>query len=464
MKRVILWMVSIGLVSTLPFLTGCFTSGSFNPVADTSLAQANTVAPNVAGTINAAKVKPGSSPSRKYTFAAPPHSICQRLREGTAHAKGFLKIWLQSLTTADHIYITVDQIRVKPRSGKFMKLAIPAREIDLLQAADVSQVVGELSLPSGIYTHLEFMVSNPKLVLNGKQEKMIMLGNRVHFAGKFEIKDGYRTNLTLRFLHKMIRTRGFLKKDLYWFVPVVKISSTLTPVEPPPSVVDGDVNLSVLDFVKKTPLAGVTATLEGTAFSGTTDASGLLSFLKVPAGTYNLKLTHPDYLDKAFQVTVSAGQITDAVAEMNPTVIYSNVANTGWFSQRYPYADANGLYGEVAMETPVTIDFVSLNFVKAEVAFEGEYQQSSAGDFAAYISASQQVSALTNLGTWWVGNSATLGSLLGTLRATSPATPYKFDVTEFVRSNPNSMYFLAARNYSLVNMRMNNIQLTIYYK
>ncbi len=464
MKRLALWIVTIGLASMLPFLTGCFTSGSFNPVADTSFAQANNVAPNVAGAVNAAKVKPGSSPSRKYTFAAPPHSVSYCLRNGSANVKGSLKIWLQSLTKADHIYITVDQIRVKPRSGKFMKLAVPAREIDLLQAADVSQVIGELALPAGVYTHLEFLISNPRLILNGKQEKMVMLGNRVYFAGKFEIKDGYRTDLTFRFLHKMIHTRGFLKRDIYWFVPVVKIASTLTPVAPPPSVVDGDVNLSVLDFVKKTPLSGVTATLEGTSFSGTTDANGLLSFLKVPAGTYNLKLTHPEYLDKVFQVTVSAGQVADAVAEMNPTVIYSNVANTGWFSQRYPYADANGLYGEVAMETPVTIDFVSLNFVKAEVAFEGEYQQSSAGDFAAYISASQQVSVLTNLGTWWVGNNATLGNLLGTLRATNPATAYKFDVTEFIRSNPNSMYFLAARNYSLVNMRMNNIQLTIYYK
>ena len=466
MKNTSLWVLTIGLLALMPFVTGCFTKGGLNPMADTSLAQApmNTIATADVSAINANKVKPNTNPSRKYTFSAPPHAVTHRLREGLSHVRGCLKIWLQSLTKADHIYITVEQIRVKPQNGKFVKLAIAAREIDLLQAADVSQIVGEMDLPSGMYNHLEFLISNPRLIVNGQQEKMFMLGNRVRFVGKFEVKDGFRTDLSMRFLHKVIKTRGWWKKDLYWFVPVVKVSSTLVPIAPPPSVVDGDLNLLVSDFVKKTPLSGVNATLEGTSFSGMTDSNGVLTLSKVPAGSYNLKLARPDYLDKVFPVAVAAGQVADAAAEMNPAVILSALVSTGWFSEEYPLADASGLYGEVAMETPVAIDFVSLNFLKAEVSFDAEFQQTNSGLLNAYLSSTQQVQTITNMGNWWVGNNAVLGSLLGEFRATNPATHHTVDVTEFVRSNPNSTYFLAALNKALVNIRMNNIQLKISYR
>jgi hypothetical protein len=43
-------------------------------------------------------------------------------------------------------------------------------------------------------------------------------------------------------------------------------------------------------------------------------------------------------------------------------------------------------------------------------------------------------------------------------------TPYKFDVTEFVRNNPNSSYFFAARNLDAFNVRVTGIQLSIFYR
>ena len=223
----------------------------------------------------------------------------------------------------------------------------------------------------------------------------------------------------------------------------------------------------MLNFVNRTtPLAGINVALSGTSKSTITNAEGKFSFDKVPQGNYTLQLTHPDFLDRSVAVAVVAGQITDVSAEMNPAVIRSTVANTGWFSYNFPYeSDANGRYAEVAMETPVVIDFASLNFVKAEVTYSGEYNgYGTTGTFYTYLSVVKQLTVLQDLGTWWVGNSASVGSFLGEYRSTSPATTYTVDITEFVRNNPNAMYFLAARNNSTYNMRLTGIQMSIFYR
>ena len=152
-------------------------------------------------------------------------------------------------------------------------------------------------------------------------------------------------------------------------------------------------------------------------------------------------------------------------AQLNPAVISSTVGNTGWFSQMYPLADAFGEFSEVSLETPVNIDFVSLAFVKAEVKFTGEFHAPGSARFQNFFASTQQVSAEADLGTWWVGNTCNSGSFLGDFYATpEPGTAYTVDVTELIRSNPSSTYFLASRNMDIVDIRMSAIQLTIYYR
>ncbi|MGM0600756.1 MAG: hypothetical protein ACQETH_13180, partial [Candidatus Rifleibacteriota bacterium] len=134
------------------------------------------------------------------------------------------------------------------------------------------------------------------------------------------------------------------------------------------------------------------------------------------------------------------------------------------FSEYYPFADANGEYGEVALETPIEIDFVSLAFNNAELKFTGQYHAGGAAQFKTYLGSSQQVSAETDLGEWWVGDSAVLENYLGLFYADEAGTEYTVDVTELIRSNPSSLYYLAAQNLDLVDIRMNDIQLSIYYR
>lgn len=477
MSREMKWLVTGLLIVVLPLVTGCFTKSGFNPVADSSLAQAgsqqmvaqsaNVVVPQV----NAAKYVSPVLPLRKYTYAEPPCSVNHRDRGSLHNSRifpGCLKIFFRCAPSADHIYINVDEIRVKPAKGqKLQKIDVANRRIDIMKGADISQVLSDAQLPVGLYNYLEFDVSDPKLELNGRTQDLLIPGRKIRFFGNFEIKDGYRTELSIKFSHKLLKI-WWWGGHRWMFMPVVRISSTLVAIEPPPppEVTDGDVNGSILNFVTKAPVSGVTATLEGTSFSAVTGADGKFTFNQAPAGDYTLKLFHPDYLDKTFAVKVSAGQVADVAAEMNPAVIKSAVSNTGWFSIEYPFdADANGQIGEVSMETPVAIDFSSLAFVKAELSFDSEYQFDGVAAVVTYLSTSKQIAQpLQSLGTWWVGNDASFGTFLGEYNATKPMTNYKVDVTEFVRTNPAALYYYAGQNTAVGNVRISNIQLTISYR
>jgi hypothetical protein len=196
----------------------------------------------------------------------------------------------------------------------------------------------------------------------------------------------------------------------------------------------------------------------------TTDADGEFSFTEVPAGYYILTASHKDYLDNSADVVVFASPENSFEVELNPAVILSTVANTGWFSEIYPLADAHGTFAEVAIETPVTIDFAGLAFVKAEIVFSAGYHTFGASRVNTYINDAQQVYASTTLSGWWVGNNAVLGTLLGEYYATDPSSNYTVDVTDFIRNNPNSVYYFAVRNLGIVDVRMQNIQLIIFYR
>lgn len=470
------WLVTGLLVVLLPLVTGCFTKSGFNPVADSSLAQAGSQqmvaqSANVIAQVNAAKYLPPVLPLRKYTYAEPPCTVRHHDR-GSGHNSrifpGCLKIFFRCAPSADHIYINVDEIRVKPANGKKLKkIDVANRRIDIMQGADISQVLADAQLPAGVYNYLEFDVSDPKIELKGKTQDLLIPGRKIRFFGNFEIKDGYRTELSIKFSHKLLKI-WWWGGHRWMFMPVVRISSTLVPVEPPPppQVTDGDASGTVLNFVTKAPIPGVTATLEGTSFSATSGAEGTFTFTQVPAGDYTLKLSHADYLDKTFAVKISAGQVAEVAAEMNPAVIRSVVSNTGWFSFEYPIAaDANAQIGEVSMETPVSIDFSSLAFVKAELSFDSEYQLNGLAAVVTYLSTNKQITQpLQTLGNWWVGNDAAFGTYLGEYNATKPMTSYKVDVTEFVRTNPAALYYYAAQNTALGNVRISNIQLTISYR
>ena len=150
---------------------------------------------------------------------------------------------------------------------------------------------------------------------------------------------------------------------------------------------------------------------------------------------------------------------------MNPAVVESTVGETGWFSEYYPIADINAAYGETSMETPVRIDFVSMAFTKAELSFTAQYHENGTARFYAFLGNEQQVSADAQIGNWWAGNYCKAQNGLGEFLAISGnGHTYTIDITEELKAYPSNIYYLAARNLDIVDIKLSNIKITVYYK
>jgi len=456
-------LLTLMLVIVLPLLTGCFGggSGSSNPVGVSMSNSAPTMDSTPSGLLACKFTK---KVDRKYTFAKSNYKIDYSLREGVKKGISRLKLLFLSPDNADDILITFNKLEVKSDKGVKTTFA-GTRSISLTgnpSENNISQVLADLELAPGKYKEIVLHVSSATLKDKDITYKLIIPSKKFHLKGNFEIKDGYTTNLTMHFKHRILRVRLLRLATMF---PVVKISSTLEAISGEEEATDGDLNGTVKNLVNDQKLAGVTVSLDGTDFTAVTDDQGAFSFTKVPKNTYTLRATHPDYLDYSLSVTVLAANVGSVTVQLNPAVIHSSVGNTGWFADIYPLADANGEYAEMALETPVNIDFVSLAFVKAEMKFTAEYYANGSSRCLNYLSTSQQVSAETDLGSWWAGNTAAPGSYLGEFYCTtSPGTTYTVDVTEMIRSNPSSAYYMASKNIGLVSIRMTNVQLSIYYR
>lgn len=459
--KLILVLLLVGIMFTS---TGCFfNQSSSNPVGSSSLSETQTSAQTLASPMKLAS-KYAKPEKRKFTFSKSSHKLRHCFRKNLRKVAGSLKICLNGASNSDNIYITLEKMKVKPKRGRPVKVNIDSREIDLLSATDLSDVLADANLAEGTYKYMEFYVKSARIVVDGKSYKMLVPASKVRFFGKFEIKAGYITKLNIKLMHRVIRFK-FWGLKRFVFIPIVRISSELVLKPVDPQITDGDVEGLVTSLIDNAPLAGINVSLDGTAFSAVTDSEGKFLFEKVPAGVYTLKAEHPDYINDSFSVDVEAGQIASAEIQLHPAVVRSTVGSTGWFSQIYPLADAHGLYGETSMETPVEINFASLAFTKAEIKFTGFYHETGGtARFESYLATYQQISADTDMGSWWVGNGATLGTTLGINYASYAGLEYTVDVTELIRNNPSNAYYFAAKNMDLIDISIKDIQLTIYYQ
>lgn len=205
--------------------------------------------------------------------------------------------------------------------------------------------------------------------------------------------------------------------------------------------------------------------MEGLRSSTVTDANGKFTFNNIPVGTYNLVATNNDYIESTCSVEINAGQVSTVQLQMNPAIIRSTVGETGWFSEFYPLADINGIFGEVGVETPIRIDFVSMAFTKAEIKFNAKVDENGSTRFNAFLATDQQVSAEGQIGNWWAGNTCNRGINLGNFLATSDnGYNYTIDITEQLKANPSNIYYFAAENLDIVDIKLSDIQITVYYK
>jgi TonB-dependent receptor len=82
----------------------------------------------------------------------------------------------------------------------------------------------------------------------------------------------------------------------------------------------GTIRGMITDSVTSTPLVGANVYLLGTALGSTTDLEGRYSIMRVPAGSYTLKVSYVGYKSNQHNVTVSTAEVTQD-AQLAPDVI-----------------------------------------------------------------------------------------------------------------------------------------------
>lgn len=503
MKRNLFLAVFLAIFASM--LVGCGGGGgSSNPVGNNIVNSSNADSNFIRANIGSPVVK------RKFSFAKNSCSIIQKFRAGIHAAAARIRLELLSDSNNEDITMTINSMMVKSVTGQ--KYTFNEQAEVQLNGNSLSALLAQKELPEGKYNYIEFKVDSASIMENGEEYGVHIPFDKLRLTGNFELKDGYETTLTILFSHKLIinaqkhynralelqyfiaRTAYLLAKaayddhpnalnkaimvaakkamdnakdamsNKYTLVPTVKLGCKLTPI-PIPQVTDGDVTGVVTSLVDGTPLSNITISLEGLRNSTVTDANGKFTFTNVPVGTYNLVASNNDYIDTNCNVEINAGQVSTVEMKLNPALIYSNVGETGWFSEFYPLADINGTFGEVGLETPIRIDFVSMAFTKAEIKFNAKLHVNGSSRFNAFLATDQQVSAEGQIGSWWAGNTCNRGINLGNFLATSDdGYNYTIDITEQLKANPSNIYYFAAENLDIVDIKLSDIQITVYYK
>ncbi len=484
MNRNLIFSILMIVVASL--LVGCGSGGgSSNPVSTNITAQSS--AQDDANFVRAC-IAPVTK--RKFHFNKCSYKVAQTVRAGMKALAAKIRLAFLSNSDTEDIQLVVNSVMIKSNTNQ--KYTFNDEGTVSLSGNGISQFLSDKELPEGIYNYFEFSVKSATIKEGNDTFEIKVPAEKLRFTGNFELKNGFATTLKIDFAHKLVKTVGFVAyekiqnpvlKAIEWeamkvlnkghvykyiLVPTVKFSSELTALEPEePAVRDGDVKGTIANLINSDKLTNITVALEGTEFNNTTatNANGEFGFDKVKAGKYTLKATNNDYLDATYQVEVIAGQVSNIEMQMNPAVVESTVGETGWFSEYFPLADINGAYGETSMETPIRIDFVSMAFTKAEISFKATYHDNGTARFYAFLGSDQQVSADTQIGNWWAGNTCNAQNGLGEfLAASDVGYNYTVDITEELRAYPSNIYYLAARNLDIVDIKLSDIKITVYYK
>ena len=512
MNRNIFLAVFLAVLASM--LVGCGGGGgggSSNPVGTNIVDSSNQTEPNFVRACISPVVK------RKFSFAKNNSVICQRFRDSIRAVAARIRLELLSDSNNEDINLVISSMKVKNTSGQTFSFDEEA-EVQL-NGNSLSALLAQKDLPAGKYNYIEFKVESASIKeLNRTTGELEEYGVHIPFdklrcTGNFELKDGYETTLTILFSHKLIinaqaqynralevqyliaraaylaakasyeRSPNALAKAImvaaktamdnakdamsnkYTLVPTIKLGCKLTPIVEQ-QITEGDITGKVTNLVDGTPLSNISISIESLRQTVLTDANGNFSFNSLPVGTYNIVAVNDDYLSASCSIDVGAGQISDVTLQMNPAVIHSTVGETGWFSEYYPLADINGTFGEVGLETPIRIDFVSMSFVKAEITFNAKLHANGSSVFYAYLATDQQVSADGQIGNWWAGNTCHKGIKLGDefLATSDSGYTYTIDITEQLKQNPSNIYYLAAENADIVDIKLSDIQINVYYK
>jgi hypothetical protein len=144
----------------------------------------------------------------------------------TTENEGNFQLYLtdQPIDGLEHAYVTLSEIKVQKDDSSVITLWEGAKTYDLLVLRDVEEVVVDVDLEAGTYTHIMVVIDAASIVVRGQTYDLsINPGLEVRIPVNFTIRDDGTTEVVLDFeVDNSLEGYG----DVYIFIPVISVKRT----------------------------------------------------------------------------------------------------------------------------------------------------------------------------------------------------------------------------------------------
>ncbi|MDZ7399743.1 MAG: cohesin domain-containing protein, partial [candidate division KSB1 bacterium] len=171
-----------------------------------------------------------------------------------------------------------------------------------------------------------------------------------------------------------------------------------------------------------------------------------------------------------FSTTGTAVCYFDNVIILNNSIQTSSIVSTigdiwafaydWWWSKE---RNRDGRYAETKLVVPA---FISDQHRASLSVWNWYSQASGSAHCRVYLSTQQQVTPTDNkhnLITWWVGNQASLGTLVGEYDAVNTRAQKNFDISDFITTNKSEEYYVAIENQGYADVAAGGIYICVKY-
>lgn len=144
--------------------------------------------------------------------------------------KGNFQIYLTdqpfNIEEADHIWVTISDIKVHKTEEGFLNVGVENPECDLLQLRNEETILVDTELEKGTYTQIRLVVESGKIVINGETYNLTIPSSEVKIPVVFHVLQGGQTEILLDFdAQKSIMAVSAGVSNQYILRPVIKVEN-----------------------------------------------------------------------------------------------------------------------------------------------------------------------------------------------------------------------------------------------
>lgn len=128
----------------------------------------------------------------------------------------------QPIPNLEHVYITISAIKVQKDDGSIISVWEGEKTFDLLALRDIEELILDVELEAGTYTHIIIVIDSAAIVINGRTfEINITPSLEVKIPVVFTIMNDGTTEVVLDFEADQSISVGI--NDQYLLIPIISV-------------------------------------------------------------------------------------------------------------------------------------------------------------------------------------------------------------------------------------------------